>query len=171
MDEIETSSGLIRKKDLPFRDDLISLHAVFDQYPTSACRLSPQLLYHFTDFPTTIFHPNMHLHPNIQGLVTRFFTQLASSIFALDSSLLSYNPMRQVFLMEFIMTDPAVFHALLYSGAVCAAVTNGLRESRDITVTMNRTIVLVNKRLGIGHGTEDTVIGAVSCLAMGEVGK
>ena len=67
------------------------------------------------------------------------------------------------------MSDDVIFHGMLYSSAVSAGLFAGQMESQDIANQMEKTIGLVNRRLGEGRGVSDVVIGAVTCLAIGEV--
>lgn len=134
--------------------------------PSPFFPLAPHLHYHFPYFPSSATIP-----PSTHHLVTVYFTQLASAMFPMEFHL-AYNPMKQVSLVEFSMSDDAVFHALLFAAAVCErlATAEGRGWGRDtVGVQMGRTIGLVNRRLEAGVGMGDAVLGAVSCLAMGEV--
>lgn len=161
-EEATTLSPPSRQSHALTRKDNVSLmHCIKARQNPSCYDLGPQFSYHFKDYPTPI-PASMH------HLITRFFTQLAPSIFPLDASL-AYNPMKQIFLVGWSMTDTAVFHALLYSGAVCSTLSAGERDSKDVYFQMSRVIRLVNSRLNAGEGTSDSIVSAVGCLAMGEV--
>ena len=68
------------------------------------------------------------------------------------------------------LADTALFHALLYASSTYAGRIAGVTDSMDAAVHMERTARLVNDRLdGPIENLTDSTIGAVSCLAMGEV--
>lgn len=69
-----------------------------------------------------------------------------------------------------------MFHAVLYAGAVYLAPLEGKTESEDTVYHLNQTISIVNKRLSeqrtFGEAEprfQDSIIAAISCLALGEV--
>ena len=123
--------------------------------------LGKKVDYHFTDFLSKV-------QANIRRLATVYFTQLGSAMFPMEFHS-AYNPPIQLSALDFSMTDEAVFQALLYAAALCSTLAEGRRDSSDVTVQMSRSMRLINQRLRDGMGTADGMLGAVSCLAMGEV--
>ena len=69
-----------------------------------------------------------------------------------------------------------MFHAMLYTGAIYLALSEGKTESEDTVYHLNQTISIVNKRMNAQPNFEDvephfqdSIIAAISCLALGEV--
>jgi len=124
--------------------------------------ISQQIEYHLDDFPSKIA-------PHTHKLLNVFFTRFASAMFPIEYNL-TYNPVLSAAHLEFSMTDDAVFHGILFGAAVSAELIEGRTESNDIAFQMNTTIHIVNQRLKEPRtSTSDGVIGAVTCLAIGEV--
>ena len=66
-----------------------------------------------------------------------------------------------------------MLHAMLYAGAVYLALLEGKSDSEESMFHLGKIIELVTRRLREERGNgvvEDGVIGALSCLALGEVG-
>ena len=124
--------------------------------------LTKQVNYHFDAFPT-------EAAPYMTGLLTVFFRQFASAMFPLELNL-TYNPILTVSIMEQTMNDDACFHAILFSAAISAGLYQGKSDTVEIASHMNKTIGIVNERLGdVTIDTSLGILGAVSCLAFGEV--
>lgn len=132
------------------------------QYQTTlSFPLDQEVEYNFPDLPRKSL-------VNIRRLAFLYFTQLGSAMFPMEFHL-AYQPPWQLLVLDISMTDDAVFQALLYSSAVSSTLAEGKRDSHDITVQMGLTIELINRRLDGGMRVADGMLGAVSCLAMGEV--
>jgi hypothetical protein len=67
------------------------------------------------------------------------------------------------------MEDEALLHGVLYAGALYLALLEGKRESKDTMYHFSKLVGIVNNRLSEGKEVEDKTIGAVTCLALGEV--
>jgi hypothetical protein len=68
------------------------------------------------------------------------------------------------------MADAALLHGVLYAGALYLALLEGKRESKDTMYHFSELVKIVNNRLSeSGKDVEDNTIGAVTCLALGEV--
>jgi hypothetical protein len=90
-------------------------------------------------------------------------------MFPLGSCLTS-NPLKSQEWFHFAATDEAMFHAVLYAAAVYLALLLGRRESRDTIYYLTQTISILQKRLNASKQQfDDSTLGAISCLALGEV--
>jgi hypothetical protein len=68
------------------------------------------------------------------------------------------------------MTDDAMLEAMLYAGAVYLALLEGKTESWDVMYHRHQTLSILNQRMSHAISSiEDFTVGAISCLALGEV--
>ncbi|KAL3420289.1 hypothetical protein PVAG01_08787 [Phlyctema vagabunda] len=82
---------------------------------------------------------------------------------------LKINPSKCVEWFHLAVNDKAMFHALLFAMASVLALLEGKSGSDESMYHMTKTIEIVNKRLRENvHLVEETTIGALSCLALGE---
>lgn len=141
--------------------DSIDLAPPAEHQSTTSPPLDHEVEYRFPDIPRKSL-------ASIRRLAFLYFTQLGSAMFPMEFHL-AYQPPWQLLVLDISMTDDAVFQALLYCAAVTSTLAKGKKDSHDITVQMGLTIELINKRLDGGMRVADGMLGAVSCLAMGEV--
>lgn len=141
--------------------DSIELALLAQHQSTHSFPLGQEVEYHFPDLPRKSL-------AKIHRLASLYFTQLGSAMFPMDFHLAYYLPW-QFLILDISTIDDVVFQAVLYCAAVCSTLAAGKRDSRDVTVQMSLAIVLINKRLAGGMRVADGMLGAVSCLAMGEV--
>jgi hypothetical protein len=121
-------------------------------------------------FPTTlcISEYPIPMQPHTHQLLSNYMTHVTSRIFPIAGPL-KFNPFKTQGWFQFAVTDAAMLHALLYAGAVYLALLNGKTESEDTVHHLSQTISIVSKRLSETEQVQDSTIGAISCLALGEV--
>jgi hypothetical protein len=105
--------------------------------------------------------------PHTHALLSSYLTHAAQRMY--PSTSLKSNPLHSPAWLHFAVTDAAMFHAMLYAGAVYMALLAGTHESRDSIFHQNQTVAIVQARLGEGLQIQDSTLGAISCLALGEV--
>jgi hypothetical protein len=122
-------------------------------------------------FPTALCTAGyaIDMEPRMHNLMSRYLAFLCQ-----DACPLSLrgrtNPLRSPDWFKFAVTDPAMLHGMLYSGAVNLALLEGRTESQDSTYHLYRTISVVNARLKSStDSVDDSTIGALSCVALGGV--
>jgi hypothetical protein len=127
----------------------------------------------FTDLPGTstelcLFNYPIHMQPSTHRLLERYLSYASSRMYP-KGLRLRFNPLRSRAWFHFAVTDAALFHALLYSGALYLALLEGKTESTEMLYHQNQMISIVVRRLSQSNEVKDSTIGAISCLALGEV--
>ncbi|TGO09644.1 hypothetical protein BTUL_0158g00070 [Botrytis tulipae] len=100
-------------------------------------------------------------------LLSRYFTHVSSRMYPL-SKYLSSNPLRSDEWFRFTISDAAMFHAILYAGAIYLSLLQGGKDSEDSVYHLGKTLEIVQKRLQDGKPADDSTIAALSCVALGE---
>ena len=120
--------------------------------------------------------PQPMLKPNIRYLDAQpqlrkaigYLTTVASAMYPMELYF-HFNPLSPERWFQTALADTAQFHALLYASCVYHGLVQGITESREAALHLERASRLINDRLsGPAAEITDTTIGAVSCLAMGE---
>lgn len=112
-------------------------------------------------YPITMHHRTYHL-------LSHYLTGASARLYP-TSLTTPANPVRSRSWFHFAVTDAAMFQAMLYAGAVYLALLEGKSESWDTIYHQGEAIAIVNRKLGDGRAVEDATIGAITCLALGEV--
>jgi hypothetical protein len=111
----------------------------------------------------------VEMQPRTQALLSRYL-RYAGRMLPRNLHLQS-NPLSSPEWFKFAVTDAAMLHAMLYSGAIYLVLLAGKKESEDSMHHLGETISIVNKRLkNSTTNIDDSTIGAPSCLALGGVG-
>ena len=121
--------------------------------------------------PTALCSPDyaIEMQPRMHALLSRYLTYAGQRTYPAKLARQSHS-LRSPSWFRLAVTDPAMLHGMLYSAAVCLALLEGRTESQDSIYHLCQTISVVNKRLGnSAQNIEDSTIGALSCLALGEV--
>ncbi len=122
-------------------------------------------------FPTETSAYPIEMTEKTHALFSHYLTCVSSRMFPIEYCLKS-NPLKSPDWIRFAVTDSAMFHAVLYAAAVCLALVQGRRESKDIVHHQSRTIPIIQQRLHDSTSfMDDSTLGAISCLALGEVGQ
>lgn len=110
------------------------------------------------------------LQPREHWLLDRYLTPASRRTYPVGPGLSRrYSPMRSKEWVQYSLTDAAMLQALLYAAAVHLALLEGKTDSWDIMYHQHQTVSILNQRLS--HSTsciEDSTVGAISCLALGE---
>jgi hypothetical protein len=120
--------------------------------------------------PSTSFseYP-IEMPPSTHALLNNYLTYANSRMFPIGSSFRT-SPLKSPEWFHFAITDPAMFHAMLYAAATYLALLEGKSESRDTIYHQNQTILILQNRLNISKQQfDDSTLGAISCLAIGGV--
>jgi hypothetical protein len=104
------------------------------------------------------------------SLLKHYIKHAPKRIYPLESCL-SSNPLRSPSWFQMAMGDEALLHGVLYAGALYLALLEGKRESKETMYHFSKLVGIVNGRLSGGREVEDNTIGAVTCLALGEVSE
>ncbi len=108
------------------------------------------------------------MHRRTHRLLSRYMTHATSRMYPIEPRLKA-NPLVSGEWFRYAVTDAAMLHAMLYAGAIYLALLEGKTESRDTVYHLGQTIHIVNQRLSQSkRPPEDSTIGALSCLALGE---
>lgn len=119
---------------------------------------------------STYVYP-VEMRARTHALLSQYLTYTPSRIYPLELCLES-NPMRSPEWFQYAVQDAATLHSMLYVGAMYMALYEGKTETRDTAFHLSGAASIVNRRLGAsGDSVTDCTIGAVSCLALGEVGS
>ncbi|KAF7903198.1 uncharacterized protein EAF01_006247 [Botrytis porri] len=100
-------------------------------------------------------------------LLSRYFTHVSSRMYPL-SKYLSSNPLRSDEWFRFTINDAAMFHAILYAGAIYLSLLQGGKDSEDSVYHLGKTLEIVKEKLQNGKPADDSTIAALSCVALGE---
>ncbi|KAF7947970.1 hypothetical protein EAE96_009040 [Botrytis aclada] len=100
-------------------------------------------------------------------LLSRYFTHVSSRMYPL-SKYLSSNPLRSDEWFRFTIKDAAMFHAILYAGAIYLSLLQGGKDSEDSVYHLGKTLEIVKEKLQNGKPADDSTIAALSCVALGE---
>ncbi|KAF7910472.1 hypothetical protein BELL_0072g00010 [Botrytis elliptica] len=100
-------------------------------------------------------------------LLSRYFTHVSSRMYPL-SKYLSSNPLRSDEWFRFTINDAAMFHAILYAGAIYLSLLQGGKDSEDSMYHLGKTLEIVKEKLQSGKPVDDSTIAALSCVALGE---
>jgi len=122
-------------------------------YPTALCMLR---------YP-------IQMETSAHRLLERYFT-CTSHRFSSERRRLQLNTIRSGSWFHYAITDAALLLGLLYAAAVYIDLLEGKTDTSDTISYKTRTISVVNERLRNSNLVDDSTIGAVSCLALGEVG-
>lgn len=113
----------------------------------------------------------IEMQPRTHALLSQYLTTASRRMYPTSLQLRS-NPLSSPEWFKFAVTDAAMLHAMLYSGSVYLALLAGRKESEDSIYHLGQTISIVNKRLRKSiKNIADPTIGALSCLALGGVGR
>ena len=108
-----------------------------------------------------------HTHELLSG----YLTYASRRMYPIASSQ-TFNPLRSPEWFHYAVSDKAMLHAVLYAGSIYLALLEGRTESKDSIHHLSKTISIVNLRLNESTAfIEDSTMGAISCLALGEVGR
>ena len=122
-------------------------------------------------YPTALcaFSYAIEMQPRFHALLSHYLT-FASRRGYPRRLRLKPNPLSSPNWFKFAVTDAAMLHAMLYSGAVYLALLEGRNESKDSIYHLGQTVSIVNNRLRKSlENIEDSTVGALSCLALGAV--
>jgi hypothetical protein len=121
----------------------------------------PTALVNF-DFP-------IEMTASIHSLLENYLTHAPRRLYPLESCLKS-NPLKSSEWFQYAMRDAAMLHGMLYSGALYLALMEGKTETDDTLRHFGHVVSIVNQRLSEpAREIDDATIGAISCLALGEV--
>ncbi|RDW77530.1 hypothetical protein BP6252_05583 [Coleophoma cylindrospora] len=101
------------------------------------------------------------------ALLNHYVYHVTERLYPLSKQL-KFNPFRGEAWFQFAVTDAAMLHALLYSGANYISLLEGKRESEDSVYHLGKTVEIVNRRLQESVTVDDSTIGALTCVALGE---
>ncbi len=102
-------------------------------------------------------------------LLSKYLAYASSRMSPVGSSL-KISPLKSPEWFHFAVTDPFMFHAMLYAAAVYLALLEGRTETRDTVYYQNQTISVLQNRLSTSkQHFDDSTLGAISCLAIGGV--
>jgi len=127
--------------------------------------------------PQNIGHPTalvnfdfpIEMTSSIHLLLENYLTHTPRRLYPLESCLKS-NPLKSSEWFQYAMRDAAMLHGMLYAGALYLALLEGKTETDDTLRHFGHVVSIVNQRLGEpGREIDDATIGAISCLALGEV--
>jgi hypothetical protein len=111
----------------------------------------------------------IEMRPRTHRLLEMYLTYVTSRMYP-EHLLLRSNPLISSTWFRYAVTDAAMLHAMLYSGALYLALLEGRTETSDTIYHLNKTISIVNTRLkSFPHSVQDSTIGAITCLALGGV--
>lgn len=111
----------------------------------------------------------IEMQPRTHRLLECYLTYVTSRMYP-EHLLIRSNPLTSSAWFRYAVTDAAMLHAMLYSGALYLALLEGKTETRDTICHLNKTISMVNERLSSSpQFIEDSTIGAITCLALGSV--
>lgn len=114
------------------------------------------------DFP-------IEMNTSIHRVLDHYFSHIPLMVYPLESCLRS-NPLKSPEWFQYAIEDSAMLHSVLYAGSLYLALLEGKKESKDTLYHLSRVVSIVNQRLNESGGEiEDSTIGAISCLALGEV--
>lgn len=102
-------------------------------------------------------------------LLSQYLTTASKGMFPLKT--LTSNPLMSPEWFRFAVADEAMLHAVLYSASVYLALLQGQKESKDTIYHQSQILSILRKRLMFpdsGKEKEESTIGAISCLALGE---
>lgn len=130
----------------------------------------------------SIFAWPIEMQPRTHLLLSHYLTYASSRMFSLES-ILESNPLRNPEWFQYAATDAAMMHAMLYSGSLYMCLFDQGTWGGDVVFHQMRTVGILGERLrGKGRGKggglrferedevdiEDSTVGAISCLALGE---
>ncbi|TGO20965.1 hypothetical protein BPAE_0252g00080 [Botrytis paeoniae] len=123
----------------------------------------------FIGFPTALsLSPwPIEMTTRTHRLLSRYFTHVSSRMYPL-SKYLSSNPLRSDEWFRFTINDAAMFHAILYAGAIYLSLLQGGKDSEDSVYHLGKTLEIVKEKLQNGEPADDSTIAALSCVALGE---
>ena len=116
--------------------------------------------------------PSFDTDPWATRLANLYLSDVVSAMFPMESHL-AFNPIRTNIVVEWAIHDDAVWHAMLYTSAICCDLKSGQGEKGSPYVIMQRqkAIASINHRLAQSpKEISEQTINAVACLAIGEVG-
>lgn len=122
-------------------------------------------------YPTALtnFDFPIEMNSSVHMLLEHYLTHAPRRLYPLESCLKS-NPLRAPEWFHYAIRDAAMLHGMLYAGSLYLALLEGRTESKDTLHHLSHVISIVNQRLREpGQGVEDSTIGAISCVALGEV--
>ena len=141
-----------------------SISRALDQVASSSVPRNigyPTALLNF-DFP-------IEMNSSVHMLLDHYLTHAPRRLYPLESCLKS-NPLRSPEWFQYAIRDAAMLHGMLYAGSLYLALLEGKTETNDTLHHLGHVVSIVNQRLNEpGRGIEDSTIGAISCLALGEV--
>jgi hypothetical protein len=122
-------------------------------------------------YPTALvnFDFPIEMTASIHLLLEHYLTHAPGRLYPLESCLKS-NPLKSSEWFQYAMRDAAMLHGMLYSGALYLALLEGKTETDDTLRHFGHVVSIVNQRLSEPEREiDDATIGAISCLALGEV--
>lgn len=110
----------------------------------------------------------IEMTPRTHRLLGRYFTHVSSRMYPL-TKYLSSNPLCSDEWFRFTINDAAMFHAILYAGAIYLSLLQGGKDSEDSVYHLGKTLEKIRDKLQNGQSADDSTIAALSCVALGEV--
>lgn len=121
----------------------------------------PTALVNF-DFP-------IEMTASIHLLLENYLIYAPRRLYPLESCLKS-NPLKSSEWFQYAVRDAAMLHGMLYMGALSLALSEGKTETDHTLRHFGHVVSIVNQRLNEpAREIDDSTIGAISCLALGEV--
>jgi len=122
-------------------------------------------------YPTALlnFEFPIEMNSSVHMLLDQYLIHAPRRLYPLESCLRS-NPLRSPEWFQYAIRDAAMLHGMLYAGSLYLALLEGKTGTKDSMHHLGHVVSIVKKRLNESDGgIEDSTIGAISCLALGEV--
>ncbi|TVY14712.1 hypothetical protein LARI1_G006080 [Lachnellula arida] len=121
-------------------------------------------------YPTALlnFEFPIEMNASVHILLDQYLIHAPRRLYPLESCLRT-NPLRSPEWFQYAIRDAAMLHGMLYAGSLYLALLEGKTGTKDSMHHLGHVVSIVKKRLDESDGgIEDSTIGAISCLALGE---
>ncbi|TVY40654.1 hypothetical protein LSUB1_G002301 [Lachnellula subtilissima] len=121
-------------------------------------------------YPTALlnFEFPIEMNSSVHMLLDQYLMHAPRRLYPLESCLRS-NPLRSPEWFQYAIRDAAMLHGMLYAGSLYLALLEGKTGTKDSMHHLGHVVSIVKRRLNESDGgIEDSTIGAISCLALGE---
>ncbi|TVY93879.1 hypothetical protein LAWI1_G000432 [Lachnellula willkommii] len=121
-------------------------------------------------YPTALlnFEFPIEMNASVHMLLHQYLIHASRRLYPLESCLRT-NPLRSPEWFQYAIRDAAMLHGMLYAGSLYLALLEGKTGTKDSMHHLGHVVSIVKQRLDESDGgIEDSTIGAISCLALGE---
>ncbi|TVY49294.1 hypothetical protein LOCC1_G002080 [Lachnellula occidentalis] len=121
-------------------------------------------------YPTALlnFEFPIEMNASVHMLLDQYLKHAPRRLYPLESCLRT-NPLRSPEWFQYAIRDAAMLHGMLYAGSLYLALLEGKTGTKDSMHHLGHVVSIVKKRLNESDGgIEDSTLGAISCLALGE---